>query len=233
MRWLLASLLIAIVFIEHSWLWSLAHLGLFFLLMWVLAEKLQLVYIDWLRSWRVLRWLIVPIIIFHILFTPGEIIWVGFALPISYEGLILAWHLSLKLCEMFICAVLLGRLLPMQLWLQSLGKIAGVQDYIEPYVRLLPLMLRRVSVVVRQTYRSWRLEPDKLKTLAPYMMDLIVRVEGDSRRRAKYVWLSWDKPTKAVGGLLNDQLVDCHLAYMALLLGIYVVCEFGVRYTWN
>jgi len=232
MRWLLASLLIAIVLIEHTWIWSLAHLLLFFFLMWILAEKLQKVCFDWMKSWRVLRWLLIPILVFHVLFTPGEIVWVGFVLPISYEGLTLALHLSLKLCEIFMCALLLGRLLPMQLWLQSLANISVLQHYLTPYLRLMPMMLRRVPILVRRTYRAWCLESKKVKTLARYMTELVITVEKDSRRRAKYLWLSWDNP-KIIGLTVQKQLVDRHLDYIGCLLTLYVACEFGVRYLWN
>jgi len=232
MRWLLASLLIAIVLIEHTWTWSVVHLLLFFFLMWALAEKLKNVCGDLIKSWRVLRWLLIPMFIFHILFTPGEIVWVGFALPISYEGLMLALQLSLKLCEMFICALLLGHLLPMQLWLKSLQKISFLQYLLMPYLRLMPMMLRRVPILVRRTYRAWCLESKKVKTLAHYMTELVMAVEKDSRRRAKYVWLSWDVP-KTIGLEVQKQCVDGHLGYLGCLLILYAAFEFGVRYLWN
>jgi len=229
MRWLLTSLLIALVLIEHIWIWSLAHLLLFFVLMWVLEESFYKVCVAWKKSWHILRWLLIPIITFHILFTPGEIIWVGFAVPISYEGLTLGFHLSLKLCEMFICALLLGRMLPMQLWLQSIENINVLQHYILPYLRLMPMMLRRVPMLIRRTYRAWRLETKKVKTLAYYMTELIMMIEKDSRRRAKYVWQGWydSKLTKLAK---RQQLADIHVGYMAILFILYAGVEFGVRY---
>jgi len=232
MRWLLASLLIAIVLIEHTWIWSLAHLLFFFLFMWILVEKFQRVCVDWIKSWHVLRWLLIPILVFHIFFTPGEIVWVGLALPISYEGLTLGLHLSLKLYEMFMCALLLGRLLPMRLWLESLSNIRILQHYLIPYLRLMPMMLHRVPILVRRTYQVWYLEPKKVKTLAHYMTELVMAVEKDSIRRAKYVWLAWDNP-KVMGMAVQKQLIDSHLGYLACLLIFYVGCEFGVRYLWN
>jgi hypothetical protein len=232
MRWLLASLLIAIVLVEHAWVWSLAHLLLFFLLMGMLDENIQQVWHSWIKSWRILRWLLVPIIIFHILFTPGEIVWVGFAIPVSYEGLTLGFYLSLRLCEMFICALLLGRLLPMQVWLQAIAHVDVLQCHLTPYLRLMPMLLRRVPILVRRTYRAWCLESKKVKTFARYMTELIIVVKEDSRHRAKYIWLSWDKP-RFTGLAVQKQLADSYLDYMLGLLIVYGGFEFGVRYLWN
>jgi len=232
MRWLLAGLLIAVVLIEHVWVWSLAHLLLFFALMLMLEESMQAVWYNWIRSWRILRWLLIPIIIFHVLFTPGEIVWVGFVFPVSYEGLTLGLHLSLKLCEMFVCGLLLGRLLPMQVWLRAIAHVDVLQDYLSPYLRLMPVMLRRVPMLVRRTYRAWCLEPKRVRNLASYITDLIVAVEKDSRRRAKYVWISWDKP-KHINLMIQEQFSVSHLSYTGYLLIIYGLFEFGVRYLWN
>lgn len=231
-RWLLASLLIAVVLIEHAWVWSLGNLLLFFLLMWMLEGNIQKVWGSWSKSWRILRWLLIPIMIFHMLFTPGEIVWVDFPLPVSYEGLILAFHLSLKLCEMFVCALLLGRLLSMQVWLQAIAQIDVLQHHLTPYLHLMPVMLRRVPMLVRRTYRAWRLEPKKVRKLASYMTELIIAVEKDSRRRAKYTWISWDKPM-VTGLVAQKKLMDSSLVYMLWLLIIYGAVEFGVRYLWN
>ncbi|MDQ6955780.1 MAG: hypothetical protein Q9M21_01145 [Mariprofundaceae bacterium] len=176
--------------------------------------------------------------IFHALFTPGEIIWVGFALPVSYEGLTLGFYLSLKLCEMFVCALLLGRLLPMQVWLKTMAHIDVLQHYLTPYLRLMPVMLRRVPVLVRRTYRAWCLEPKKVKKLANYITELIIVVEKDSRRRAKYTWDAWDawdawdKP-KTTDLAVQKQLADSHLNYMGWLLMTYEAFEFAVRYLWS
>ncbi len=232
MRWLLAGLLIAVVLVEHVWIWSLAHLLLFFLLLLMLEENIQHVWHSLIKSWQILRWLLIPIVIFHVLFTPGEIIWVGFVIPISYEGLTLASYLSLRLCEMYVCAVLLGRMLPMQLWLQAIAHIAILQRHLTPYLRLMPMMLRRVPVLVRRTYRAWRLEPKKVKKLAYYMTELIITVKQDSLRRAKYVWLRWDEPS-FTDLSRHKPLLDRNSGYMVCLIIIYGGFEFGVRYLWN
>ncbi|MBN4061432.1 hypothetical protein JYT58_00805, partial [bacterium AH-315-G11] len=148
------------------------------------------------------------------------------------EGLTLGFYLSLRLCEMFICAVLLGRLLPMQAWLQAIAHVDVLQRYLTPYLRLMPMMLRRVPILVRRTYRAWCLEPKKIKKFAYYMTELIIVVEKHSRHRAKFIWLSWDKP-KFTAMTAQNKLVDSHLDYMGCLLVIYGGFEFGVRYLWN
>jgi len=233
MRWLLASLLITVVLIKHAWVWSLGHILLFFLLIWMLEGNIQKVWGGWTKSWRVLRWLLIPIIIFHMLFTPGEVVWVNFPLPVSYEGLILAVHLSLKLCEMFVCALLLGRLLPITVWLQAIAHVDVLQQHLAPYLHLMPVMLRRVPMLVRRTYRAWCLEPKKVKKLASYMTELIIAVEKDSRRRAKYAWVSWDKPT-ITALAAQKKLRDSSLLHMLFLfVTIYGMFEFGVRYLWS
>lgn len=231
MRWLFAGLLIAVVLIEHDWVWSLLHLLLFFVLMFMLEGNIQKVRDSWIKNWRILRWLLIPIIVFHVLFTPGEIVWVGFVLPISYEGLTLGFYLSLKLCEMFVCALLLGRLLPMQVWLHAIVHIDVLHHHLTPYLRLMPVMLRRVPMLIRRTYRAWCLEPKKVKTLASYVTELVIAVEKDSRRRAKYVWSSWDKP-RGSDAVAEQPLAGSYLGGMACLLIIYGLFEFGARYLW-
>jgi len=143
--------------------------------------------------------------------------------------LALGFHLSLHLCEMFICALLLGRLLPMQVWLQAIAHVDVLQHYLTPYLRLMPMMLRRVPILVRRTYLAWCLESRKVKKFPRYMLELIMTVEEDSRRRAKYVWNSWDNPS-FTDIAVHKKLAEGHLDYMSYLLIVYGSFEFGVRY---
>ncbi|MDQ6954436.1 MAG: hypothetical protein Q9M20_03230 [Mariprofundaceae bacterium] len=236
MRWAIAVMLIMLIAVPHSWPRSLFHIALFLSLTLVLQGDRKKAWQHWVRSWRILRWLLIPIIVLHGLFTPGEIIWVNFTVPISYEGLSLGLHLSLQLSEMFVGALLLGYLLPMKVWLEvmTLNPIIKryLSPYVSPYIRLMPIMIRGVRVLVRRTYFSWYKETNKLSLFPLYIKTLLDDVSKYSHRRALYVWNSWDSPKFMVSEkeILLDQRRIIDTFYLSFT---YIAAEFSIRYLWS
>jgi len=231
MRWWAAFALIVLVAMPHPWLWSLAHLLLFLSLMLILQNNVKKVLLACLKSWRILRWILLPTIIFHSFFTPGEVIWVS--MPVSYEGLALGLHLCLYLGEMFIAALLLAYLLPVSIWLEFMMCNAFLKrylfPYLLPYLRLMPVMMQGVQVLVRRTYRAWCMEASRVHSFPQYIKALLVDVSAYSDTQARRVWASWN--TLEFTNLEKETLFDkkCEIRMLCLLL-TYTAAEFFMRY---
>ncbi len=233
-RWFFAALIAVVIFLNHVWVWSLFHLIYIMLILRILDKDYQS---SWLKPWYLLRWLLIPILVLHILFTPGEIIFVGYALPISYEGLQRGLGLALHLSEIFFAAILLARLLPLLIWIKAISYIPKLHQRLLPYLCLMPRIIVGVRVLVRKTYKQWRLEPLKFQMLPLYISRLVEGVENYSNRRAKYVWQGWDKSVLSVNEASNiyanpHQSKQETLMNGALIYGFMLpmLIEIGVRY---
>ncbi len=233
-RWLFAALIAVVIFLNHAWVWSLFHLIYIMLILRILDKDYQS---SWLKPWYLLRWLLIPILVLHILFTPGEIIFVGYALPISYEGLQRGLGLALHLSEIFFAAILLARLLPLLVWIKVISYIPKLYQCLLPYLCLMPKITVGVRVLVRKIYKQWRLEPLKFQMLPLYIARLVEGVENYSNRRAKYIWQGWDRSVLSVNEASNiyafpHQSKQEMLMNGALIYGFMLpmVIEIGVRY---
>ncbi|MDX8396943.1 MAG: hypothetical protein R8K49_01355 [Mariprofundaceae bacterium] len=192
-RGLIAIILLVLVFSPHSLLEGLFILSWLVILLYTLCFDIKSLCHTLLKSWRLLRWILLPTLLLHILFTPGEMIFHGFVLALSYEGMLLGLSLSLHLCQIFLAALVLGQLFPISLWYRMIVRFPYLDHYCQPYFRLVPKLLLEIRVLIRRSYRAWCLEPKKLIVMPQYLAMLSSEVEYRSHVRAIRVHQCWDQ----------------------------------------
>ena len=107
---------------------------------------------DWrttLRLYRLLRWFVLPTLLLHAFFSPGELLWPELtALPISREGVRHGLWLSLHLLALFATALLLFRLLRWPEWLALLLKLPWLGEYLLIRIWIIAALRRAVAALL-------------------------------------------------------------------------------------
>jgi len=148
-----------------------------------------------LRAARLLLWLLVPIFILHLIFTPGQLIWPGSGLPFSREGVLEGAWLALHLCTLFYAAMLLSGSLSREEWALYCLRLPWVGPDLLPYVKLatpIRTLANRGLADARCEMRAaggLRDIPQVLFALTGLLADLWHACATE----AELVWQSWDE----------------------------------------
>lgn len=144
---------------------------------------------------RLLRWLVLPILLLHMLLTPGTMITPGLPLPISWEGMHRGVWLSLHLVEMFVAAMALSRLLSWREWLQWLASWPRVGGHLVTDARLFMLMQRDARHLIDRQRGKWRQQQRfDLASLAKLLDETLQQMLMRSELQAARLWRHWDSP---------------------------------------
>lgn len=147
-----------------------------------------------LRSLAVLRWLVVPILLLHLLLTGGERLWPQTGLPLSKDGLVTGAVLSLNLMTFYIAAVLVSRLWRQNELLTYAPKLPYFGRRLLPYLLALPAVRRTVQGTLwrfKQQFelrRAWRQSGVLLTAILRHMFEISVIC-------SRCVWLRWHDAT--------------------------------------
>jgi hypothetical protein len=176
-----------------------------------------------LRAARLLLWLLVPILLLHLLFTPGQLLWPGSIVPFTREGLYAGVWLGLHLCTLFYAAMLLSRSLSQEEWVWYCLQLPRIGPRLLPYVKLSAplraLVGRGMAEARQQLYLSKGIR--ELPRLLHVITGLIARIWHDTEKEAEAVWRNWDElvvPGTVHSGLLPALL----LALCGLLMPVAV-----------
>ncbi|MDX8411604.1 MAG: hypothetical protein R8K46_07040 [Mariprofundaceae bacterium] len=182
------GLLSAAVMAQSAWLAALL-LAFSLLALRLVAGSWQ----PWRRAWRVLRWLLVPIVLMHLLFTPGTLIFPQLGGGPSYEAVAAALWLSLRLCLMFASAMTFSRLLSVQEWTHALLAIPWAGRRLYPYAMLIFPMRASLERLLRCYYQQWRIRRRcfSISDLAALLSGLFTQVMVWSKRQGSVLWLRW------------------------------------------
>lgn len=143
---------------------------------------------------RLLRWLVLPILLLHMLLTPGAMVFPSLPLPISREGLERGLWLSLHLMEMFVAAMALSRLLLWSEWLQWLAAWPGIGPRLVIDARLFMLMQRDARLLIERQRRRWRAHRFDLVLLARLLAETLQQMLARSELQAMRLWRHWHSP---------------------------------------
>jgi len=229
MRGLLASLLISMTLYHHTWSADIFHISLIIGTLLLLEMHARDVWLLCWKSWLLLRWIVLPTLLLHLFFTPGEIIFIHLPIPMSIEGLQLGVQLALHLITIFILAMLLGRLFPISMWLQLIGKHDGIYHDLYPYLCLFPGINRDVRMLLRRSYRHWQTSPHKIRHLPATFFELLLTIRQRSQRCARQVWHAWEQqPLQRFAD--THQLHTQRLPIITCLVVVSIGIEIGVSY---
>lgn len=153
------------------------------LLLWRLDRSWRTV----VASARLLRWLVVPILLMHALFTHGELLWSG--LPLTREGVLTGLRLSLHLSAIFVAALVLFRVLHRYQWVRLLAAMPGAARLL-PHFHLLMSMREQMMQRLAHLRDQWRLRR-RWRELHLLLLAAFVTALRASRLQADMLWLRW------------------------------------------
>jgi len=186
------------------------------MLLWPLRCGLALA-----RSLKMLAWLVVPTIVLHAAFTPGEMLFPELSLPVTREGIKAGLWFSLHLSTIYVAAVLFARLLVRHEWYRMIASLPALGPKLLPYMLLLEHVGAGVREVTAQAMNGWRGDGSRLSTLAATLAELPVRVMSRSRDYAEGLWNGWDEKIRQL-----QQPEGTKLSYvgtlMTLMLGLMI-----------
>jgi len=164
-------------------------------LLLILFGQIRLFSGSWLPLWRAFRlllWLIIPIILLHLFFTPGRLIWPDSGVSFSHEGLHQAAWLALRLCALFAAAMGLSRSLDIPEWTYYIARVPLIGGRLLPFVQLASPMRQMVSENIQQQ----RQQTHSMKTLPHALAALFADVWQGAEVQADNVWESWQSPAQ-------------------------------------
>ncbi|MFQ5345677.1 MAG: hypothetical protein ACE5DZ_06925 [Mariprofundus sp.] len=177
---------------------------------------------NWLTSLRVLgllRWFVIPILLLHALFSPGQVLWPGFSVAISRDGLIQGMWLSVHLISIYALAMLMFRLLHREEWLRLILRLPGIGEKVWIQAMMMLSMKNHMTELLsclRQQYslrRDWKKLP--LLLLSAFKQALL-----DASAYAQLLWLRWPQQLPSSG----SPVMIGHPAYQYLFSVIWTGC---------
>lgn len=223
-RSLLGLALLSLATATHSLTYGL-------LLISVSATLLRAVENSWSRvrrSFGLLRWFVIPILVLHLFFSPGELIFPGWPLPLTWEGLQLGVTLSVHLVAIFFAALVLFLSLSRSEWLALLLSLPSVGRGLITYLILISPLRNSVSELLQalklqwQQRRSWMQLPHML--VSAFSSVLAVAAE-----QSQQIWLRWPASKSMLAGPENSTSVLSQGASLACL----VIALLGVGVAWQ
>ena len=142
-----------------------------------------------IRSFRLLVWLFVPIVLLHAFLTPGTYI---MGLPVSIEGLKQSFVLSLNLACMFFTALLVMQVLKMKYLLQALQRTPTLSQILLPSLLLIRRLRITIPLLLNQQRMYWQRLEHKWLALPDVLFESILSILKSSRFEAQLLWEHWD-----------------------------------------
>jgi len=151
------------------------------------------------RAVRLLIWLLLPILLLHAFFTPGELIVVHeMVLPVSFEGVARGGWLALHLAVIFFAALLLFRLLEKKEWLRLAIKLPVWGDHLLVYAALLESGWATTKAMIKDEQVEWAREGKRLRRVPFRIMAMPASMLQSARDDARELWHHWDQRLKSV-----------------------------------
>lgn len=180
------------------------------------------------RSMKLLRWFVVPILILHLCFSPGRLLLPGYPLPFTYEGLMLGSYLSLHLAAIFLAAVALFLCLRRNEWIRALLWLPLMRRELLIYLMLMLPLQRSVSALLHQLRQQWRMRR-RWRELPELLVAAFRAALVTADEQANQLWLRW--PTSPL--LLDHEGADVVDATLILNLICGAVGVLGVVVAWQ
>ena len=201
------------------------------------AIMLRLVDANWqtsIRVLRLLRWFVLPILLLHALFSPGQLLWPDFPIAIAREGLLRGGWLSLHLTAVFALAMLLFRLLKRAEWMQYILLLPRYGEGLAIQLLMILSMQQHMTGLLQHLRQQFSLH-DGWKTLAVLLLAAFQQALADASVHAQMLWLRWPRqlmlmPSDAVSMSANVNRKPLH-RYVASILCAVTGCA-GFLLAW-
>jgi hypothetical protein len=186
------------------------------------AQGLSMLF--FVRSFRLLFWLFIPILLFHGIFTPGTYMQSPIYLPLSVEGLERALFLCTHVALIFYSALLIFRTLTPTEWFAWLNKLPKA-DTLKPYLLLLPVLRKRMAVIVHEQKENWLSTKQRWLHLPDALVLSIQEMAVAGKEEANDLWNNWEKRM-----LQNDSEVILLWVSKDILYVVLMVAGWGLMW---
>ncbi len=143
-----------------------------------------------LQLFGLLRWFVIPILLLHMLFTPGQLLLPGWEIGVSREGMRLGAWLSLHLTAIYTTAMLGFRLLSRREWLQLLLRLPYIGQRLGVHALMIFSMQHLILDILNRFRRLFRLRRDWRRAPA-LLMAAFRHALAESGLQARLLWLRW------------------------------------------
>ncbi|RMH50268.1 MAG: hypothetical protein D6682_07360 [Zetaproteobacteria bacterium] len=141
------------------------------------------------RCWRTTRWLLAPIALLHLAFTPGMLLWPQLPWSPSIEGAAAAARQSLRLIDWFLAASAAFHLLTPEEWRCCMQRLPLPAQW-RLAVTALPPLLAASRIMIGRMRQRWRLERGRLRDLPIAAAACVALVLTLADRQAEAHWLA-------------------------------------------
>jgi len=175
---------------------------------------------NWLTSMRLLyllRWFVIPILLLHMFFTPGQLLFPDWPVGVSREGLMQGIRLSLHLTSMYAMAIMIFRLLGHAEWLRVLMRLPWFGERMMVQALMMMSMKQHMSRLLFYLRQQFRLRYDWKKSPL-LLMSAFRQALADASTHAQMIWLRWpQQPSMLISvHVENSMSVFHHYLFSAL-----------------
>ncbi|MDQ6950636.1 MAG: hypothetical protein Q9M26_03115 [Mariprofundales bacterium] len=170
------------------------------------------------RLWRMLRWLLLPVLLLHLFLTPGTLLAPQLPWSPTIEGVKMAAWLSLHLVAWLISAWLLMALISMREWQSLLYYLPYVGRSWSQLLQRIPPILHGLQARLQLLRYRWQLERGRLRDIPHLAVAVVGQVFAIGDLRAEAHWLRgnsrgvsqpWPQTNRPHNGWLNPLLLLC------------------------
>jgi len=163
-----------------------------------------------LRLLYLLRWFVIPILLLHMFFTPGQLLFPGWPIGVSREGLMQGVRLSLHLSSMYAMAMMMFRLLSHAEWLRLLMRLPWFGERMMVQALMMMSMKQHMAQLLLYLRQQFRLRYDWKK--APLLLMTAFRQAlADASTHAQMLWLRWpQQPSMLLSTGIENRISTLH-----------------------
>jgi len=182
-----------------------------------------------LRSFKLLFWLYVPILLLHGLMTPGTYVQTPIYLPLSSEGLHQGFYLCLHITLMFFAAILVLKVLERSDFDTVLDMYPTLGNQVKPYLLLVVSLHKGVVDTISVKHQQWKQMDSKWLSLPDMLVESIQSVLHMGKCEAKELWLHWDErfAEDKQSALEIDTITKYEVYYIGLTVLGWVTLYYG------
>lgn len=155
------------------------------------------------RLLRLLRWFVIPILLLHIIFTPGQLLFPGWPIAVSKEGLMQGIRLSIHLASMYVMAMMMFRLLSHAEWLRLLMQLPWFGERMMIQALMMMSMKQQIGRLLLYLRQQLRLRYD-WKKIPLLLMTAFRQALADACTHAHMLWLRWPQQPSMLISVSNE-----------------------------
>lgn len=144
-----------------------------------------------LRAIRLLLWIVLPMVVVHMLFSPGRLV-EFFWVQISIDGALFGGWLAFHFITIFMAALLFFRMLTTGEWLHLLVKSSLLRSRLLPYVVLVQPLRSKAGAIIGRCRRYWQQGDKGIRHLSLILLLLVRKVLAAGPAQAKRLWSNWE-----------------------------------------